>query len=282
MDGPGSNLDLVLDAASFSDLSDRLEFVDAVNASDASLAQEVANVGYELGLDEARLARAEGPAGGARGRRRGDGGADPARAPARGGVEGAAGRRGRGVRRQVREDAEGVRGTPREHQRWLALERPDARRMGGCPRGVPRRHAARVRRRVRRARGTSAATTRTGVSTSSPPRGRRSTRPFDGVATDATNSLGGIAVKVTGKYGYVYNAHLSRSPSSVPSRRGRHRLRQQHRPRGWDHAPRPLRVLAERDPGELARELLRLQPDRRRDQPVPAARRRLRLSTARR
>jgi peptidoglycan DL-endopeptidase CwlO len=55
MDGPGSNLDLVLDASSFSELSDRLEFVDAVNASDASLAQQVANIGYELGLDEERL-----------------------------------------------------------------------------------------------------------------------------------------------------------------------------------------------------------------------------------
>jgi murein DD-endopeptidase MepM/ murein hydrolase activator NlpD len=34
--------------------------------------------------------------------------------------------------------------------------------------------------------------------------------PFDGVAVNATNHIGGNAVKVFGKYGYVYNAHLSR------------------------------------------------------------------------
>ncbi|HXF71176.1 MAG TPA: peptidoglycan DD-metalloendopeptidase family protein [Actinomycetota bacterium] len=34
--------------------------------------------------------------------------------------------------------------------------------------------------------------------------------PFDGVAVDARNELGGLAVKVIGEFGYVYNAHLSR------------------------------------------------------------------------
>jgi murein DD-endopeptidase MepM/ murein hydrolase activator NlpD len=33
--------------------------------------------------------------------------------------------------------------------------------------------------------------------------------PFDGVAVTATNDLGGLAVKVLGEHGYVYNAHLS-------------------------------------------------------------------------
>jgi murein DD-endopeptidase MepM/ murein hydrolase activator NlpD len=34
--------------------------------------------------------------------------------------------------------------------------------------------------------------------------------PFDGTAVTATNKIGGMAVKVFGEYGYVYNAHLSR------------------------------------------------------------------------
>jgi murein DD-endopeptidase MepM/ murein hydrolase activator NlpD len=34
--------------------------------------------------------------------------------------------------------------------------------------------------------------------------------PFDGTAVNATNHIGGQAVKVYGEYGYVYNAHLSR------------------------------------------------------------------------
>jgi murein DD-endopeptidase MepM/ murein hydrolase activator NlpD len=33
--------------------------------------------------------------------------------------------------------------------------------------------------------------------------------PFDGVAEDATNEIGGLSVKVFGAEGYVYNAHLS-------------------------------------------------------------------------
>ncbi len=34
--------------------------------------------------------------------------------------------------------------------------------------------------------------------------------PFDGTAVTAANGLGGMAVKVYGAGGYVYNAHLSR------------------------------------------------------------------------
>jgi len=33
--------------------------------------------------------------------------------------------------------------------------------------------------------------------------------PFDGIAVDARNHIGGLAVMVYGEYGYVYNAHLS-------------------------------------------------------------------------
>jgi murein DD-endopeptidase MepM/ murein hydrolase activator NlpD len=40
------------------------------------------------------------------------------------------------------------------------------------------------------------------------PRGTPIRAPFDGVATDSTNGLGGRAVRVTGALGYVYNAHL--------------------------------------------------------------------------
>ena len=44
MSGPGSGLELVLGATSLDDLSDRLEYVDAVAQSDADLAQQVANL----------------------------------------------------------------------------------------------------------------------------------------------------------------------------------------------------------------------------------------------
>jgi murein DD-endopeptidase MepM/ murein hydrolase activator NlpD len=44
--------------------------------------------------------------------------------------------------------------------------------------------------------------------------------PFDGVAVDATNHIGGNAVKVLGEYGYVYNAHLSRFGTLGPVKAG--------------------------------------------------------------
>jgi murein DD-endopeptidase MepM/ murein hydrolase activator NlpD len=44
--------------------------------------------------------------------------------------------------------------------------------------------------------------------------------PFDGTAVRATNDLGGLAVKVYGDHGYVYNAHLSRFGTLGPVEKG--------------------------------------------------------------
>ncbi len=55
MSGPGSDLEIVLGASSLDDLSDRLEFVDAVAQSDADLAQEVANLQAALQVEEQNL-----------------------------------------------------------------------------------------------------------------------------------------------------------------------------------------------------------------------------------
>jgi len=44
----------------------------------------------------------------------------------------------------------------------------------------------------------------------SAPLGTPIVAPFDGIAAVATNKIGGLAVKVFGQFGYVYNAHLSR------------------------------------------------------------------------
>ena len=41
MEGPGSSVEFFLGSASLSELSDRIEFVDAVAQNDADLAQEV-------------------------------------------------------------------------------------------------------------------------------------------------------------------------------------------------------------------------------------------------
>jgi murein DD-endopeptidase MepM/ murein hydrolase activator NlpD len=44
--------------------------------------------------------------------------------------------------------------------------------------------------------------------------------PFDGTAVDARNHIGGLAVKVYGEFGYVYNAHLSRYGTLGPVSKG--------------------------------------------------------------
>jgi murein DD-endopeptidase MepM/ murein hydrolase activator NlpD len=53
MSGPGTSIGFLLGATSFSDFSDRLEFVDAVSTADAELAQHVANLEYDLQVKEA-------------------------------------------------------------------------------------------------------------------------------------------------------------------------------------------------------------------------------------
>jgi murein DD-endopeptidase MepM/ murein hydrolase activator NlpD len=55
MDGPGQSLGFILGATSLVDLSDRLEFVNAVTDSDANLAQRVDNIRAQLLADEAKL-----------------------------------------------------------------------------------------------------------------------------------------------------------------------------------------------------------------------------------
>ncbi len=55
MNGPASNVEFLLGSSSLGELSDRLEFVDAVAQSDADLAGEVENLRIQLETDEASL-----------------------------------------------------------------------------------------------------------------------------------------------------------------------------------------------------------------------------------
>jgi len=207
MDGPGSNLDLVLDAASFSDLSDRLEFVDAVNASDASLAQEVANVGYELGLDEARLAQLKDR------QEAHEAAAEEMEAQIQRELQ-----RAEALKAQLAVEAEEYADkyakTQKAYEELLEsisvgshsnvpMPAGWADVLEACPVATPRAFgdgfgAPRYVGGYHPHRGVDIVA----------PEGTRVYAPFDGVATNSTNSLGGIAVKVTGKYGSVYNAHL--------------------------------------------------------------------------
>lgn len=54
----------------------------------------------------------------------------------------------------------------------------------------------------------------------SAPTGTPVVAPFDGTTVTARNKMGGLAVKVYGDYGYVYNAHLSRYGKLGPVEKG--------------------------------------------------------------
>jgi peptidoglycan hydrolase CwlO-like protein len=217
MDGPASSLGFVLDSSSMVDLSDRLEFVDAVASSDATLAQDVASIGYELSVDEARLSDLR-----------------QQRVDALDAAE--------QVRDQLQTDlarAQELRGQIQAkaadaNQRWqqLTQERKDYLAKlaaqaaappppppggGGpmpdsykellevCPVGQPRAFGD----GFGAPRYVGGYHPHAGVDIVAP-EGSPIYATFDGTARDATNSLGGTAVQVYGKYGYTYNAHMSR------------------------------------------------------------------------
>lgn len=206
MEGPGSGLDLVLDATSLAELSDRLEFVDAVNASDAALAQEVANLNYQLGLDEdalqamkdremERLGRLEDMQSQIQ--------ADLAEAER--------------LRAELAADtAAAAKATDQAVEDWEDyLARISVSSHSNVPMPDGWQNVLQVCPVPNGAFGDGFGAPRY-VGGYHPHRGVDIVAPegspvyagFDGVATDSTNSLGGISVRVSGKYGYSYNAHL--------------------------------------------------------------------------
>ena len=104
---------------------------------------------------------------------------------------------------------------------------------------------------------------------------------FDGVASDATNIYGGTAVYVQGKYGSTYNAHMTSIAKLGPVQAGDvigyvgstglagGETNHNH----FEFRPNVM-------PSSWPASYYGLLDHRRRDQPVPAARRRLRLTRA--
>jgi murein DD-endopeptidase MepM/ murein hydrolase activator NlpD len=207
MQGPGSDLGFLLDASTFTELTDRLEFVDAVNASDAALAQEVANLDYQLGLDQASLEDMQ---------RRETERLDRIRQ-----IEDqleADLERAEELRAELAADvaaaAEETEQTQEAWEEYLArISTPAhssvpmpagwAKVLEVCPVDTPRAFgdgfgAPRYVGGYHPHRGVDIVA----------PEGTPVRATFDGIATDSTNDLGGISVRVTGRYGYTYNAHL--------------------------------------------------------------------------
>lgn len=217
IEGPGSTLEYVLGSASLADLSDRLEFVDAVTQTTADLAQRVENLGNRLKADEEELGRLQDQ----RRQQVADAEAlrdqiaslaqqaqqirDEAAASASSALSNYNKSTAalQSVREQIRQAAR-VAATssshapvplPAQYRSILKVCPVDSPRNFGDGFGAPRYvggfhlHAgvdilANYDTAIR--------------------------APFDGVAHTSYNTLGGQAVYVDGAQGYVYNAHLKR------------------------------------------------------------------------
>lgn len=224
MDGPASSLGFVLGATSLVDLSDRLEFVDAVAGADATLAQDVASLGYQLSVDEAHLSdlkakRVEALASAkyAEDQIQADlnrvqelrDQIDAKTADAYATFKHLSAERKRYLKEvAAQQQAPPSTGGPALPPEWRGL-------LEVCPVGQPRAFGD----GFGAPRYVGGFHPHAGVDIVAP-EGTEVYATFDGTAVDATNSLGGNAVEVFGKYGYTYNAHLLRIAKLGPVHTG--------------------------------------------------------------
>jgi len=210
--GPASNLDWILGATSLGDLSDRMEFVQAVSQSDADLAAQVEYLHQQLEYDEARL--------------------EDLQAQRRDKLAEA-----KATQNQIIDDlhrvqdlqAQAAQVAEQYFQRYRSIKKDRAQYLQSLaaqaqsgehhdivPLPPPYQHLLQycpVRGTVFFGDGFGAPRytghyhLHAGVDILAP-RGTPIVAPFDGVARTSYNTLGGNAVYVTGQEGYVYNAHV--------------------------------------------------------------------------
>jgi peptidoglycan hydrolase CwlO-like protein len=206
MQGPGSPIEFLLGASSLSDLTDRVEYVDAVSSADADLANQVQNLKNRLAsqarsqerLQEKKAAKLRGIE------------ADQAE------VDAQLAEAGRILKSIEWKKTQAQRIVEKYEKQFLKSQYGGSFNPNGlfkvCPVGganiltdsfgAPRYaggfhyHAGND---LLAAEGTPILA------------------PFDGTARASYNSLGGNAVYVYGTNGYVYNAHLSSYPNPMPS-----------------------------------------------------------------
>lgn len=201
INGPGNSLEFLLGATSLADLSDRVEFVDALSQTDADLANDVENLRNDLAAQEAdqeklfaksskALAEAE---------------ADKAALDAK-----------LAEQQDVMDQLQSAQARAEELVKDLTKQR--AKELAAltalnynpngilqfCPVGMPRAvydgfGAPRYGGGYHPHAGNDIIA----------PMGTPIYAPFPGTARSSYNSLGGNAVYVYGANGYVYNAHLS-------------------------------------------------------------------------
>jgi len=200
MDGPGNAIEFLLGASSLSDLSDRVEFVDALSQTDADLANEVQNLRNDLSAQEAAQQKLQAKAAKALAAVEAKQAALDAKfAEQQAILDQLNADRARAtelvqdLKKQYRKELaalSGVRFYANQVFQVCPVDQPRAVYDGfGAPRygGGYHPHAG---------------------NDIIAPQGTPIRATFDGEARISTNSLGGYAVYVYGALGYTYNAHL--------------------------------------------------------------------------
>jgi peptidoglycan hydrolase CwlO-like protein len=201
MDGPGNALEFLLGASSLSDLSDRVEFVDAVSQTDADLANEVQNLRNDLSAQEADQQELQDKAAEALSEREADQAALDAKLAEQQNVmdqlqsaQARAEELVKDLKKQYAKELAALTGLhidPSGILQVCPVDQPRAVYDGfGAPRYAGGYHPHAGNDIIA-------------------PMGTAIRAPFPGTARSSYNTLGGNAVYVYGANGYVYNAHLS-------------------------------------------------------------------------
>jgi peptidoglycan hydrolase CwlO-like protein len=215
MDGPGTGLEFLLGATSFTDLSDRLEFMGVVAQTDADLATDVQNTKNELAAKERDLEELKADQRAVV--QRVDSKTEElnlALAEAQAIYDDIAAKKAEAERYAKK--------LSKERQRWIqnqftggsphasiAMPPGWAGTLEVCPVDGPRAFGD----GFGAPRYAGGYHLHAGVDVLAP-LGTPIRAPFAGTARASQNSLGGLAVYVYGAMGYVYNAHLSAYSSS--------------------------------------------------------------------
>jgi murein DD-endopeptidase MepM/ murein hydrolase activator NlpD len=185
--GPGTPILYLLTASSTTDMASRLGLLEEMNRRDALLAARVMDAEDRLTLARDRMTRLQAQLAYARARLRLD--------------------RER-LRRKLIASREAFAAL-QERKREVLWEISRIHPFAVCPVQGPHAISDSFGIWVERSEKRGGDHVHQGVDIAAP-LGTPIVAPFDGYAVTANNRMGGLAVKVYGEFGYVYNAHLSR------------------------------------------------------------------------
>jgi murein DD-endopeptidase MepM/ murein hydrolase activator NlpD len=185
--GPATPMMLLLTAGSASDAARRISLVDEMNRRDLALVSEIASVRDRLDVRRTQLQRFMWYLSSVRAQLRD----------------------AQAALRRAMNASERILGTLRQHRQAVLVRISRIRPFSVCPVGDP--HADSNNFGVWRSAPEKWGGDHVHEGDDLPaPQGTPIYAPFDGRAVVAPSRAGGLGVSVYGKYGYVYNAHMSR------------------------------------------------------------------------